>query len=112
MNNKELQKSNICLNCPRGCNKEAKLCPMGVTFFQQEAKEPLRHYFSSYRDRNNNLCAYRTSHPVSMKIIEEHCNNLLLAKDAHARNEVHIQFINRHKVQITKSLDNASTMND
>jgi CxxC motif-containing protein len=106
---KESSISKICLACPHSCNIRPqiegqpgrKLCPKGLEFLAQEQKDPKRHYFSTFRDNENKIQAYRTVETISLQAIEKHCERLNKAASAKERNLIHKEFCLKFKVKIT-----------
>lgn len=94
------KKSHHCLACPRSCNIRPqidgfpgqKLCPKGNEFLLQEKKDPKRHYFSTVREENGQIYAYRTVYAISQKSIEEMHNRLSAADSSETRNKIHQEF--------------------
>ncbi len=70
--------SPVCLVCPRSCvlrtgdehRPNPCLCPRGKAFLAQEEREPLRWYFSTWRDESGLIHPYRVSHQVPRVMIE------------------------------------------
>lgn len=64
----DTNRSPVCLVCPRSCVLHSadeadqpgrRLCPRGKAFLEQEEREPLRWYFSTYRDEAGHIQPYR-----------------------------------------------------
>lgn len=106
---KVLIKSKICLACPRSCELRPqieglpgrKLCPKGLEFLETELEDPKRHYFSTVREPDGQIYAYRTIEPISLQEIENHHQKLKTAENAEARNRIHLEFCGLHKVRKT-----------
>jgi len=97
-------KSHICLACPRSCSIRPqleglpgqKLCPQGQEFLQQEIAAPLRHFFSTLRDNDGRLYAYRTVEPIELSEINAMHQKLKGAPTPEARNQIHNDFCQSH----------------
>lgn len=72
-------RSPICLVCPRSCTlsltdeksrPNPRLCPRGKAFLDQEEQEPLRWYFSTYRDEAGQIRPYRLAKQIPRADIE------------------------------------------